>query len=254
MKYHAAALVSSVLLAAGAALPDPPDNPAGRGAGEGPLAPSAAQLVVPESLDARTRELSDTVASALERVRAFAKRHGWEDLATESFMDRVMIFDSKESFDRTLLTLVGMDPTTPLPETYCAALENRVLLAVAPELYARAYPEGVEEASYEKLLAHEVAHRLHVRILDGNEDAMGPIWFYEGFALFAADQLLHSDVGLSEEEIWDVVGDPERGSYARYAFVFRHFAARAPLQVLVTKAGEPGFVEWLHSLEGPGQT
>lgn|GEM_PF-4205356 len=51
-----------------------------------------------------------------------------------------------------------------------------------------------------------------------------------------------------------IVGDPERGSYARYASVFRHFAARAPLQVLVTKAGEPGFVEWLHAFEGPGQT
>jgi hypothetical protein len=165
-----------------------------------------------------------------------------------------MIFDTKESFDRTLLTMAGMDPATPLPATYCAALENRVLLAVAPELYARAYPEGVEEASYEKLLAHEIAHRLHVRILDGNEDAMGPIWFYEGFALFAADQLRHSTVNLSADEVWNVVGDPDRGSYARYAFVFRHFATNAALPVLVKKAGEPGFVDWLHTLERPGES
>ena len=155
------------------------------------------------------------------------------------------VFDRKPEFDRALLTLAGMDPATELPATYSAALERRVLVAVAPELYAAAYPEGVEAASYEKLLAHEIAHRLHVRILGGDEQAMGPIWFYEGFAIFAADQLRQVPGELSEEELWRVVGDPERGSYVRYGQVFRRFAARVPLPVLVERAGQPGFEAWL---------
>lgn len=211
--------------------------------------PAEAVLVLPESLATRRRELTDAVATALLRVRSFARTYGWEELTWESFMDRVKIFDKKRDFDHALLTEAGQDPTTQLPATYCAALENRVLMAVSPELYAQAYPEGIEEASYEKLLAHEIAHRLHVRILAGNEEAMGPIWFFEGFAIFAADQLGKTQVTLTPQEIWDVVGDPERGSYAKCAMVFRRFAAKAPLPVLVKKAGEPGFVEWLHTLE-----
>ena len=33
--------------------------------------------------------------------------------------------------------------------------------------------DGDEENAFEKLLAHEMAHRLHIRILNGNENAMG---------------------------------------------------------------------------------
>jgi hypothetical protein len=168
------------------------------------------ELELPTSLEPRRQQLAATLAAALERVRSFARSQGWQGLTEESFFDRVRIFDRKPDFDRALLEVAGLDPATPLPATYSAALENRILMAVSPELYAAPYPEGVEEASYEKLLAHEIAHRLHVRILGGDEEAMGPIWFYEGFAIYAADQLRNAGADLPPEELWRIVADSER--------------------------------------------
>jgi hypothetical protein len=65
-------------------------------------------------------------------------------------------------------------------------------MAVSPELYAENYPEGIEEDSYEKLLAHKIAHGLHIRILNGDEGRMGPTWFFEGFAIYAVEQFRES--------------------------------------------------------------
>ena len=86
-------------------------------------------------------------------------------------MDSVMVFDDKALFDKALLTLSGADTSMQLPPTYFAALERRVLIVMSPGYCARVYPEGNEPGSYPKLLAHEMAHRLHIRILGGNEEA-----------------------------------------------------------------------------------
>ena len=208
-----------------------------------------AALRLPPSLEKRRGEFDETIRAAQRRIREFAEKHTWERHTAESFMDSALLFDVKKDFDRTLLRISGSDTSIVLPETYCAALENRTLMAVSPELYARVYPEGIEDHSYEKLLTHEIAHRLHIRILSGDENAMGPMWFYEGFALYAADQLKNSDHALSTEELWRVVGDSTRGGYAGYAYVFRHFASKAPLQELVNRASDTDFTDWLHGLD-----
>lgn len=80
-------------------------------------------------------------------------------------------------------------------------LENRRLMAVAPQMYHDSYPDGREKNAYEKLLAHEIFHRLHVRILNGNEESMGPVWFFEGFAIYAADQFSESHAKMTDSEI-----------------------------------------------------
>ncbi len=151
-------------------------------------------------------------------------------------MDSVMIFDRKADFDRRLLLLASTDTTMELPATDCGALEQRTLMVVTPELYASAYPQGIEAQSWVKLLAHEIAHRLHVRMLNGNEEAMGPIWFYEGFAIYAADQLRHAAPTLDSTAMRAVMDDPERGSYAAYGAVFRFFAERHAVRTLVNWA------------------
>ena len=120
-----------------------------------------------------------------------------------------------------------------------------MLMSVSPELYRSLYPQGDEESTYEKLLTHEMAHRLHIRILGGNEEAMGPVWFYEGFALYAAGQFERIASHLTAAEIWDVVNAEERGDYRQYATLFRHFLDKAPLQQLIDMAGQVGFVDWL---------
>jgi hypothetical protein len=200
------------------------------------------------ALEPEREALRRALLGAQRRLRDFAERNGWDELIEEPIADRVVVHADKARFDRDLLALVGMDTDTELPRTYCAALEKGVLVSMSPAFYDEVYPKGREEAAFEKLWTHELAHRLHVRILHGDEAAMGPVWFYEGFAINAAGQFATTAPQLEIDEIWRIVGDPERGDYARYATVFRHFAARALLPELVRRAGDGDFVDWLHGL------
>lgn len=205
-------------------------------------------LVLPEELENRRDEFLRYIHSARENIRNFASGYCWDNLVEEEFFDQVMIFDDKKKYNTALLKLVEADCNLELPDTYCAALEKRILMAVTPEYYARVYPDGIEERSYEKLLTHEIAHRLHIRILNGDEEAMGPIWFFEGFAIFAADQFSQSKLILNKDEMTDLMRDPQRGSYVKYNYIFRYFVSKIPLPDLVFKAKQDNFSEdliWL---------
>ena len=46
--------------------------------------------------------------------------------------------------------------------------------------YFDRYTGVTEVYGYEKLIAHELAHAYHIQLLDGDEESMGPVWFYEG--------------------------------------------------------------------------
>lgn len=210
-------------------------------------------IILPDALKERAEEFNINLEKAIERVKKFASRYGWQKHTEKSFMDKVMIFDSKPEFNKMLLELCEMPSDTELPETYCGALEERVLAVVTPEIYSTVYPQGVEEDFYTKILAHEVAHRLHIRILEGDEDAMGPVWFFEGFALYAADQFCHSKISLSKEEIIDILKTEERGSYEKYAFIFRYLVKLIPLKELVSKAGSPDFTEFIINTVNKGE-
>ena len=205
-------------------------------------------LQLDASLEPGRPALRETLLAAQRRLREFACKHGWEAHVQQPFALQAHIYEAKAGFDYDLLAISGMDTTIELPETYCAALENNILMSVSPELYQRLFPEGKEADSFEKLLTHEMAHRLHIRILKGDEEAMGPVWFYEGFALVAASQFEGRAPHLSEEEIWDVVDAQERGSYILYASVLRTFLGKTDLQRLVEMAGKPDFVDWLRTI------
>lgn len=216
----------------------------------GPIGASVTpKLILGPTLEPRRTEFDSAVGQAVGIVRSFAVGHGWGQLAEEPFMDSVMVFDDKRAFDRTLLSLVGADTATRLPAGFCAALEQRTLLAVTPEFYARVYPEGIEEGSYAKLMAHEMSHRLHIRILKGDEESMGPIWFFEGFAVHAADQFAGQKRELGPEEIRRIMDSPDRGDYREYRQVFEHYLKKAPLHELIARAGGKSFNEWLSSLD-----
>lgn len=207
--------------------------------------PEAVPLVLHPSLETDRERLQSAVDSARTALRAFAESYGWGEWVKEEFMDSVMVFDDKALFDKALLTLSGADTSMQLPPTYFAALERRVLIVMSPGYCARVYPEGNEPGSYPKLLAHEMAHRLHIRILGGNEEAMGPTWFFEGFAIFAAGQFADSPLQLSNQEVVDVLSERERGSYLRYNYCFRYFVNQSDLKTLVVHAGRPGFSDSL---------
>lgn len=217
-------------------------------------------IILPESLKHREGEFRETLLNAQRRLKKFAKDYGWEHHTQESFLDRFEIHDDKAEFNRRILEITGQTVEdvlksasmegTEIPDCFSAGLENRILIAVSPELFVKNIPEVGEEFDfYEKLAAHEIAHRLHIRILNGNEEAMGPVWFFEGFAIFAVDQFLHKLTDLSSEEIWDIVRTENRGSYFKYNVVFRHFLKKTTLQEMVEKAGHNDFISWLEQLE-----
>lgn len=207
-------------------------------------------ILLSESLEPQRGSLENTILAGQRRLRSFAEKYHWEAHLAEPFARLFQVYADKASFDRSLLQICGLDPNLELPATYCAALEQGVLLSVSPELYRQLYPEGDEEHAFEKLLTHEMAHRLHIRILGGDEQAMGAVWFYEGFALFAAGQFEKNAPTLTQAEIWEIVNDPERGSYRCYAAVFQYFADKVPLQQLVEMAGRPEFGSWLREKYG----
>ena len=203
-----------------------------------------------ESLESQRDLLQSTLLAAQKRLRDFAQRHNWQSHMKEPFAKLFRVYADKASFDHDLLEICGLDTTLELPSTYCAALEQDVLISVSPELYRTLYPEGDENSAFEKLLTHEMAHRLHIRILGGNEDAMGAVWFYEGFALYAAGQFEKNAPALNTMEIWNIVNDPERGNYSQYASVFQYFAGKASVQQLIVMASKVEFLDWLREVNG----
>jgi hypothetical protein len=201
-----------------------------------------------ESLEPQRDLLHGIFLTAQRRLRDFAHKHNWETHIKEPFARLFLVYDDKASFDHDLLKICELETTLELPKTYCAALEQGVLMSVSPELYQTLYPEGKEESAFEKLLTHEMAHRLHIRILGGNEEAMGSVWFYEGFALIAAGQFEKTAPHLNDAEIWEIVSAQERGDYRQYAAVFRYFLGKTSIQQLIEMADKVEFVNWLREI------
>ncbi len=200
-------------------------------------------VILPESLEARKSEFVENVNCAKENIRKFSKKNGWEGLSTDTYFDSVMIFDVKKEFDVTFLTLTGKNPGMTVPGNYCAALEERTLLCMSPEYCEQVLPDGSEEHFYDKMITHEIAHKLQINILKGDEGATGPVWFCEGFAMYAAKQFENSDIELSKDEMIKIIKNPKQGDYEKYAFIFRYLVEIIPLKDLVEKAGNKDFNE-----------
>lgn len=191
------------------------------------LSAESISLRLPPQLSDRRKEFLSFLEVAHARLENFALKHGLKHLLEESFCDCWEVFDCKAEFDHRLCCLFELPENTQLPVTYSAALEKKILFSITPEIYHLNYPQGNEPEAFAKLLCHEMAHRLHIRILNGNEAAMGPVWFYEGFALYVADQFINEFKGLSSVELRQLFNEQQRGDYRRYAHAFRQLAERA---------------------------
>lgn len=205
-------------------------------------------LALPASLEARRPEFVQHLHRAQARLEAFARAHGWQHLAQESLIQRAEIYDSKEGFDARLRQLAHLPADQPIPKSFVAGPIDGVFFAVTPELQRQLNPEDTDPQAYEKLITHELLHLLHVRILQGDEDAMGPVWFYEGLATYGAAQYpeFHepADAALRERTL----AAQERGSYRDYTQVLRYYLQHTTLPELVARAGKPDFQDWLKTL------
>jgi hypothetical protein len=201
-------------------------------------------LVLTADLEGQRAELRSALRDAQRRLVRFAATHGWLAHVEMPFATEARIFGTKAGFDRDVIALTGAPPATILPKSYSAALEGDVLVSVSPALYAANTPQGAQTGEFEKLLTHEFAHRLHIRLLDGHEDDMGPMWFFEGFACYAAGQFSDDLTEPDKALLGKVLGATSRGGYAEYAKVFRFFARKVALPDLIAEPRKPTFASW----------
>lgn len=203
------------------------------------------ELRLSDSLKGKENFYRNIYRRSRTRLERFAKKHGWEDLLKEPFIKRIEIYDSKEAYDQMLRASYPELKNKTVPKTYAAGIEKGVYFSVSPAVYTRIYPQGNDPDAFEKLFTHELAHRLHVRILDGDEERMGPIWFFEGFATVASGQFEKNKPDLSAEEIAKLLDQKERGSYLKYNKLLKHFLKKHNLKELVERAGNKDFQSWL---------
>ena len=205
----------------------------------------AERLALPAGEAYRRRWYADRVVAAHETVAAFAGEHGWAD-RVRPFFRRVEVFADQAGLWARLRTVFGLAEDAPLPTPSLAgALEQGVLTVLTPELYALVQPRyGAAPGAFARLLAHEMAHRLHIAVLQGDEERMGPPWFYEGFAVVASGDLVGLEVATADD-LWRHTRAEGEGAYAHYAAALRFLAARIPLPELVERAGDVGFEGWL---------
>ncbi|MFO7814520.1 MAG: hypothetical protein R6V14_02060 [Halanaerobiales bacterium] len=190
-------------------------------------------------------QLEKKIKRAQLRLKEFSVKYGWEDYIKEPFLKNVFIYDKQSKLINKLVEISNLNKED-FPEKISAVINNKNLYILSPENYLRVYPEGEEVKSYEKLITHELAHELHMRILGGKEELMGPIWFYEGFAVFAADQF--KNYKLETSEIWEVINSEKRITYKYYGAIIRFLLNKVTLNQLVKKAKKEDFVDWVKNL------
>ena len=203
-------------------------------------------LILNESVGISKNQLSKKFANAQISLKNFAKKYGWEDQVRKPFVKKVYVFGDQSNLKARLVEITNAK-TDDFPEKISAVIIDKKLYILSPDEYKNIYPEVDENNYYEKLITHELAHQLHLRILDGQDESMGPIWFYEGFAIFAADQF--SDYKLNSSDIWKIINSKKRVSYKYYGAVVRFFLEKISLNKLVENAKRDDFVDWIEGLK-----
>ncbi|MDP4083682.1 MAG: hypothetical protein Q8934_03605 [Bacillota bacterium] len=207
-------------------------------------------LELPEYLEMDRSQIEKTLFTAQEKVRTFAASHNWGLYANEALIKKTHIFSTKNEFDYAVITAFDLNSNTVLPLTVSAIIANDELLMVSPNVYAEIYPQGKEENSYKKLIIHELAHALHIRILNGDEEKMGPKWFFEGFAIYAAKQFESHRNILSDDEIWEIILTDKETNYQSYKEVMDFLLEKVSINELVAHAWKSNFLEFLQSTLG----
>ena len=199
-------------------------------------------LILNESVEVSKQKLKDHLIKAQINIKNFAQKHNWDNYLEKPFINKVYIFKNQSNLKKELtkITNAKMDD---FPDKISAVVVDRKLYILSPEAYLKVYPEGNEKSYYEKLITHELAHQFHMRILKGKENAMGPIWFYEGFAIFVADQF--KDFKMDSSDICKVINSNKRVSYKYYGAVIRFLLKYFSLKELVKNAKRDDFIDWL---------
>ncbi len=183
-------------------------------------------------------QFQDTYTRASKRLSLFYSNHKLDNNTDSTHLiEKVEIYSNKNTFDKKLIQL-SQGKMTSVPKTFVGLSDKKILRVVSWPVYKEIHPNDSLE-DYEKVLTHEIAHQLHVRLLNGKESLMGPIWFFEGFAVLAANQ--YEDFEVNDSDKIEVVLNPERGNYKSYGSVMRKLVKLKPLSELIKMTKDPKF-------------
>ncbi|UCZ51543.1 hypothetical protein LGQ02_11735 [Bacillus shivajii] len=205
-------------------------------------------LALPITEEKRRNWYEKMITNAQKRISNFAFNHQWSDHISQPLIKEVRVYETKEQFDKDVKIAFRYDSDIDLPQSFSAVIADGILLIVTEEIYAENYKVGQEDHAYEKLLAHEMAHELHIRILDRNEEQMGPRWFFEGFALYAANQFEDTMLELSNEDIVNIISSEQSSTYAYYRLLMDKLLLHIDLKKAVEHAKYPNFDYFVRKL------
>lgn len=198
-------------------------------------------IILPEEEKQRYDEYKRAITKACGRIHHFASLYHWEAHTESPLITKWIVYHSKYDFDSQIIERMGIKEMDELPKTFSAVVIDDVLLSVTPEIYEENYPDGREDDAYEKLLTHELAHQLHIRILQREEDKMGPRCFFEGFSILAADQFVNKDVYLTEKDLQEILHTDPSVPYKYYKAIIKRLLEVVTLPEAVKQAGDPEF-------------
>jgi len=210
-----------------------------------------AKLSVGRGLEARRVEFARAVVEARLITDAFAEAHDWQGFAQIDSFHSVEVYASQRELWERVIQLENLPADARLPTGgFAASIIATVLVAIIPEEYNRLRPEyNVAQDAWVRLLAHEMIHQLHLRIVGDRETAMGPRWFYEAFAIRGAGQHLAGKGEIRNlDEALSAMQARGRGSYARFEQALLYFERRVDLKELVCRAAQENFEAWLRSV------
>jgi hypothetical protein len=177
------------------------------------------------------KRFADNLEVAFERLNTFLKEQNLAQTPIENLVDEVIHFESKELFDSEMMRLTNGQMES-IPRTYVAVGDGGVLRIVSLNAYLKIHPEHAVK-DYINILVHESAHIFHSKTY--GDEGMGPIWFFEGFAIVAADQYV-DEVNLSKDEMEAVAESKVRGDYKKYGFMIRELNKTYSLKDMLQRA------------------
>lgn len=205
-------------------------------------APVKWTLLVSPSSPAAEQAARASMDDAELLIASFAFSHDFGNAYSRGIAHEVQVFATKAEFDRFLQVTGEWPAQTQVPENVVSVFNNGRLLATAEADARRTNPAIDSHDAYVRILAHELVHGLHVAVLRGDKSAMGPRWFFEGFAVAAAGQFDEQQISAADYRA--VIAGLPKADYRLFGATVRKLAQTHSYADLIERARKPGFDEW----------
>lgn len=209
----------------------------------------AQHVICSKDLTARRETYAAQVSAAYDIILRFAEQNGWEKHLLAPLFNSIEVFASQGELWSKLRLVSGSREKKLPAEGLSAAICESSLMILIPEEYRKIRPEyNVIDKAWTRLIAHEMAHQLHIRVI-GAEEKMGPKWFYEGFAMYVAGQQFGHQITSAKEAI-EATKAESRESYPKYVAAFEFFIKDMNLESILQRASDRDFEAWLTAHSG----